>query len=254
MPFFSIIIPTYHSEQTIASCLASIHAQTFTDYEILVIDGQSSDGTVPMLAAFQKQCPQLRWVSEPDKGIYDAMNKGIKLAQGEWIYFLGSDDFLFNHLVLEKIYHRIINACVDFLYGNVYLRSNGQIYDHEFDINKLLFEKNICHQSIVYHKNIFNKIGLFNTQFVLWADWDFNIRCFKNNTIKISYENIVMANYNDISGKSSAMHDEVFSRELPVFYINKIHLLESKINYYNEYIKKFKLKSIIKILLGKKLF
>jgi len=85
MPYLSIIIPTYNCENTISNCLNSILTQSYVDFEILIIDGASKDTTLEILKKYDDK--RLKIVSEPDKGIYDAMNKGLKIANGNWIYF-----------------------------------------------------------------------------------------------------------------------------------------------------------------------
>lgn len=253
-PYFSIIIPTYNSGNILIDCLESIFQQTYTDFEVWIIDGCSNDHTIEIAKTFQKKYQQLNILSEIDAGIYDAMNKGIDLAKGEWLYFIGSDDTVMSNDVLDNVFKSIQMNEYDFFYGNVKFRNKNIIYGQKFDINKLLFQKNICHQSIFYKRSLFSKVGLFNIKYPLWADWDFNIRCFKNDTIKIGYDEIIVANYNDLTGKSSLEFDNVFQKELPLHYVTEILTLQNKINYYNQYLRNNKFKSIIKILLGEKLF
>ena len=102
MPKVSIIIPTCNSAKTLSRCLDSVISQSFTDWEVLMKDGVSNDDTIIIASSYQDS--RIRIYSEPDKGIYDAMNKGIDKAQGEWLYFLGSDDWLLNNCVLEEIF------------------------------------------------------------------------------------------------------------------------------------------------------
>jgi glycosyltransferase involved in cell wall biosynthesis len=103
--FFSIIIPTFNSEKVLRECLNSIVEQTFNNYEIILIDGLSTDSTVDIIKEYSLNNPNIHWVSEKDLGIYDAMNKGIKIANGEWVYFLGSDDKLSSNNALQEIFN-----------------------------------------------------------------------------------------------------------------------------------------------------
>lgn len=186
-PFFSIIIPTYNSALTIANCLNSIFTQSFVNFEILVIDGQSTDNTLENIFPFNDN--RLKILSESDEGIYDAMNKGINLAKGKWLLFLGSDDVLFNQNVLNDVFNLMIDNEFKFVYGNVLLLGDtgwgiaGQCYDGEFDIEKLL-KSNIAHQSIFYHNEVFKKHGNFDTKFKICADYDFNLRMAANYELK----------------------------------------------------------------------
>src|SRR5947209_4479772 len=87
----SVIIPTFNLKACIRKCLESLREQTFRDFEILVIDGGSTDGTIKIVQEFASSFPRLTWRSEKDRGVYDAMNKGVAMARGDWVYFLGSD-------------------------------------------------------------------------------------------------------------------------------------------------------------------
>jgi glycosyltransferase involved in cell wall biosynthesis len=181
--FFSIIIPTFDSSATIKSCLESILNQSFLYFEVCIIDGFSSDNTIEIVKEYSSQYPNIHFVSEKDNGIYDAMNKGIQLAKGEWIYFLGSDDLIHHKDVLQAVYS-LDKSEYQVVYGNAKIigktawAKEGQLYDGEFDLQKLL-KKNICQQAMFYHKRSFaNKTSLFNIDYEICADWDFNLRCW----------------------------------------------------------------------------
>ncbi|MDR1764097.1 MAG: glycosyltransferase [Dysgonamonadaceae bacterium] len=181
MPFFSIIIPTYNSEKTLKKCLESVINQKFDDFEVVIIDGVSSDKTLEIAENYSDS--RIKIFSEKDKGIYDAMNKGIDKSTGRWLYFLGSDDELFDNEVLSLICNTIQSSTEKIVYGNVLVSGdsgwakNDNIYDGIFALEKIL-RKNICHQAIFYHKSVFDSIGYFNTSYSVSADWDFNLRCY----------------------------------------------------------------------------
>src|SRR5258706_1902384 len=150
MPFFSIIIPVFNASQTIQNCLASMENQTFTDYEIIIVDGLSSDDTLLKISQSSQHLSNLKVLSEKDEGIYDAMNKGIAASQGRYLYFLGSDDTLYSPTVLETIYSSIQKENnPDLIYGNVLLGDTDFVHNGEYDLTRL-FYLNICHQSIFY--------------------------------------------------------------------------------------------------------
>lgn len=179
--FFSIIIPTYNSGSSLKNSLNGIVNQTFTDYEVLIIDNLSKDNTLEIITDFSSKYKNIGWISESDRGIYDAMNKGIKMAKGSWIYFLGSDDRFYNNNVLENIFDKIGIVSNKVIYGNVQIdgdsgwANNGQIYDGEFTLFKLI-DRNICHQAIFYHINVFRRYGGFDQKYDICADWDKNLR------------------------------------------------------------------------------
>lgn len=209
-PLVSVIIPTYNSALTLSECLNSILNQKLRNIEVLVIDGASSDGTVDLLNEFSQTDDRVKWVSQMDKGIYDAMNKGVLLAKGEWIYFLGSDDTLVDCDVLECLSKHFTKE-IDVIYGNVIsTRFNGR-YDGEFSISKI-YSQNICHQSIFFKKVIFKEIGLFNLKYPAHADWDHNIKWLINKKIRSKYLPIDIANYAD-GGFSSIHGDSIFAKD-----------------------------------------
>ena len=221
-PFFSIIVPSYNAAKTIVSAIESIRQQTFQDFEILVIDGASADGTVALVQTAGDG--KIKIVSEKDAGIYDAMNKGIQMAKGEWLYFIGSDDELFSNTILNDVHHYISANKCDIVYGNALFKKEGNIYDGEFDLYKLLNDRNICHQAIFYKAEIFKLIGAYNLKYNLLADYDFNVRCFKHPDFVIKYFAITIVIYNNIDG-SSAIADpgkEPFFDELPLKRIEQL--------------------------------
>jgi len=144
-PFFSIIIPTYNSEATLQRTLNSILEQLYSNFEIVIVDGISKDNTIAIIQTNASKDNRIKFSSEKDNGIYDAMNKGIHNAGGEWLYFLGSNDYLANNNVLKQVAENIQNYNGHFFYGDVLLK--GKKYDGEFNLEKLL-QKNISHQAI----------------------------------------------------------------------------------------------------------
>ena len=207
-PFFSIIIPTYNAEKTIENCLKSILNQQYTNYEILIIDGASKDQTLSIVQSIVNE--HIKILSAPDKGIYDAMNKGITIAKGEWLYFLGSDDKLYNEKVLQKIALIAQNQHANVIYGNVLMDDTNQLYCGKVNDVEILY-KNICQQAIYYKNQIF-KNQQFNLAFNVFADHDFNLKLFQHDYKHIFYTDILIANYSN-SGVSSKKTDD-FSKEI----------------------------------------
>ncbi len=218
-PFISIIIPTYNSETTLARALSSIYDQTFRDVEVLIIDSLSTDSTLAIAKEFKDRLELIKIYSERDEGIYDAMNKGIKLAKGNWLYFMGSDDMLFENDTLKKIEINLRKTDARIIYGNVFSTRFNGIYDGEFNCSKLA-KKNICHQAIFFHTSIFKKIGIFNLKYKAHADWDHNIRCFCSAKVKNKFVNITVANYAD-GGFSSVHGDPIFAKEKNILLVKK---------------------------------
>jgi|GEM_PF-865102 len=210
---FSIIIPTHNTSGILPKALDSILAQTYKNYEIIIVDGDSTDGTLGIVKKYEKKFDgRLRWVSEPDSGIYDAMNKGIGMARGEWIYFLGSDDIFYSKKVLEEVSQKIETSDTDIIYGNVQWGDTDKIYDGKFSALKLM-EKNICHQAIFFKRSLFDKIGKFDLKYKLWADWVSNMRWFNDESIKREYFEIIVAKYGTEGFSSISVQDEKFMQD-----------------------------------------
>jgi len=200
MAKLSIIIPTLNAGASIERCLRSVNKQTFTDYEVVIQDGGSSDNTIELIGHFQEgnAGTEIKLCREPDKGVYDAMNKATHRAGGEWLYFLGSDDELYKPNVVSRVMGSQDAVLGDVLYGNVKVIGNagwatdGAVYDGQFDLKKLL-TRNICHQALFYRTAFFRTIGEYNTRYVALADWDFNMRCWSKTTFK--YVDMIVAKF-----------------------------------------------------------
>ncbi len=214
-PLVSIITASYNCCDTIERSILSVISQDYIYKELIVIDGGSSDGTVDILKKYDHEINH--WVSEPDKGVYHAMNKGLGLAKGEWVFFLGGDDRLYDEKVLQRIFTKPIKGKM--VYGNVLLEGDGPvgkagtIYDGKFTKYKLC-RKSICQQSIFYHKSLFQTLGLFETNYPVLADRVFNIKSFAQNETKPLFVNTLIAIYST-EGISGNIYDEVFYDDLP---------------------------------------
>ncbi len=212
-PGLTIIIPTLRAERTLQAALDSVLCQEFRDFEVLIMDSVSGDNTLAIARANAQRDERIRVFSEPDKGVYDAMNKGIEKARGRWILFLGSDDRLHDEKVLQTFFSAPGCGDFDMVYGNVVSPSYKGVYDGKFSFEKLL-RRNLPHQAIFYKKDLFGSIGSFAIHYKGYADWDLNIRCFKDNRVRVEYIDLVVA-YFGADGISSR-HDTPFLREVMI--------------------------------------
>jgi glycosyltransferase involved in cell wall biosynthesis len=208
-PFFSIIIPLYNSAETLPATLDSIAAQEFTDLELVCIDGASSDATLNMIGVFKIAHPGLPITvsSERDKGIYDAMNKGIAKAKGSWLYFMGGDDTFQSGLVLSEVYEVINQGDADLVHGNVTGAVSGNVYNDDTPA-KVLF-RGIHHQGIFYKKQLFDYTGGYDLRFKIAADYHLTLKVFLNKAFKTQYADINIACFGE-AGLSSQQYDWVF--------------------------------------------
>jgi glycosyltransferase involved in cell wall biosynthesis len=217
--FFSVIIPTYNSGSCLSKAIESVLRQTYTDFEIVLADGGSKDDTIAVAKSYNDSRIQI--YSEPDKGVYDAMNKGMNWATGEWMYFIGSDDYFYNDNVLQTMAQQLQKTKHHVLYGNVLVQGNtgwatgGQVYDGEFSFQKLL-GSNICHQSMFYRRSFILKHQLrYDLKYPVSADWDFNIACRLRT--EFSYTDTIIAFFN-AGGISTRERSDLFFLERKVKY------------------------------------
>lgn len=200
---FSIITPTYNSGSKIEKTINSVLTQDKDLFDFHIIDGASTDDT---LRTIEKYGAKIKLVSERDKGVYDAMNKGIDLASGKYLYFLGAGDTLRAN-VLRKIEKLMPDEPLTFVYGNVYWVDEAIIYSGEFDKLRLRTH-NICHQAIFYERTVFHLMGKFELRFKVLADYVFNIKCFGEEQIHKRYIDYVIANFEGggLSAKQKDVH------------------------------------------------
>ena len=203
----TIVMPVYNAEQYIENALLNIASQSFSNYELLVLDAVSTDYTKAIVAVKQANDQRIRFVSEKDNGIYDAMNKAVLMAKGEWLYFMGSDDAFFDTDVLQNI-SVSLNKQSDIVYGDILWMPENSIESGECT-PAVLLNRNINHQRIFYRKEIFQKYGAYNLQYRIASDQELNIRFFCNNEIRKNYLPVTVALYHS-GGYSANKLDEVF--------------------------------------------
>jgi glycosyltransferase involved in cell wall biosynthesis len=207
LPKVSIIIANYEKAEALEETIKSIVVQTYHNLELIIIDNASKDISVEVIKKYENHITH--WVSESDKGIYDAFNKGIKMSSGEWVYFLGSGDKLVGHDVIARIFS--VREDVDLIYGNVYFHHYGSVYAGKFSKRRLL-DVNICQQGIFYHRRLFDRLGMFDTKYPLLADWVFNMRCFGDKRVRTRFVDKVIAFY-ELGGASTIKKDANFWQE-----------------------------------------
>ncbi|GAA6184265.1 glycosyltransferase family 2 protein [Aliiglaciecola sp. NS0011-25] len=217
-PFFSIIIPTFNSALFLYKAINSLMNQSFKDFEVIVVDGLSTDQTIPSLIGLTKEDDRFKVFSQKDEGIYDAMNIGLRKAQGKWLYFLGSDDEFYSSKTLFNIYEFISSNNIEsgLVYGNVEVKGDvkwaksGTIYDGKFTDSKIKI-KNICHQAIFYNKERKLNCGNYNLKYKLCADWDMNLRVWSK--YGGSYIDETIAYFN-AGGASTDGSDPEFGKDI----------------------------------------
>lgn len=190
----SIITVVLNGAQTIARNLDSIASQRHPDFEIehIVIDGVSTDGTFDILSRHRDQIQVL--VSEPDNGLYDAMNKGIRLATGDIIGILNADDYYANAKVLRDVHRIFQDQSIDAVFGDLEYFDPRQIgistrlyRSCDFHPSKLSRGLMPAHPTLFLRKSIYDRFGLFKTNYKIAGDFDFVARIFKEGDLKYVY-------------------------------------------------------------------
>lgn len=184
----SLITVCYNSENTIEDTIKSVLYQDYINYEYLIIDGGSKDNTLNIIKKYEKKFNEkMKYISEKDNGLYDAMNKGIKLSTGDYIAILNSDDVLANNNIFSTVVKNIKND-TEAIYGNI-------LYCDE-KLNKVVrsYKSGIknnnawcpAHPSLYIKREVFDRIGLYNLDYKVSSDYDFMVRMNINN-IKYQY-------------------------------------------------------------------
>lgn len=213
-PFFSIVIPTLNSGPKLERTLRSVLDQPEDLRELIVMDGASTDGTLALLAALQHEYRGLSWRSDPDSGVYDAMNKGIKLAAGAYAHFLGAGDAL-RPDALKNIRQVAPEGRLALVYGDVRIVSSDRLHGGggPYAAERLAYDAP-CHQAIFYARPVFDLVGDYDTKYVVSADWALNMRCFGDSRIQKIYHSAVVADFEG-GGLSANGPDKQFVSDRP---------------------------------------
>lgn len=196
----SIITVCKNSEKYIEKSIQSVINQTYTNYEYIIIDGKSDDKTCEIINKYSGYITKL--ISEPDRGLYEAMNKGIKIATGDFIYFLNSDDCLFDREVIKDVAHTLsTDDNCDFLYGNVErIGISGEIFTSKSprpeNLKKeMIISCAIPHQGSFFKANLFAKLGYFDETFRIAADYEWFTKLLLDPSLKLIFSDRTIASY-----------------------------------------------------------
>ena len=213
-PLFSVITVTYNAAAAVEPTLRSVTNQTFSDYEYIIIDGGSTDGTADIIRQYEDKITF--WSSEPDGGIYDAMNKGIRAAHGEWLIFMNAGDTFYNETTLQNVAD-ILRDTDEMVYGNAYT-TDGKLYcDMQISHYKLMKGEMICHQSIFARRKTFDN-NMFDTNYRIIADKIWLCRVLRK--YRVRKINLPICRY-DMTGVSTVNADKIAAeneRFMPGFY------------------------------------
>lgn len=211
----SVITINLNDKAGLKQTIESIICQTFSDYELIVIDGNSADGSIDVIREYEDKITY--WVSEPDKGIYNAMNKGIRQAKGEYYYFLNSGDRLVSKHVFANIFTN--NADCSFICGNFTTELHGVLKKEELYKGRNwqfslydIYSGDLCHQAFLIKADNFDKYGLYDEHLRISADWKLFFVAIGIHHEPVLYKDVDMVIYN-MEGLSSTIGGKAISAE-----------------------------------------
>ncbi|MBW2937715.1 glycosyltransferase [Aureisphaera sp. CAU 1614] len=197
-PFLSIITINYNQAEGLRKTIASVASQTYIDFEFIIIDGHSTDKSVEVIEQNKDHIDY--WVSEPDSGIYNAMNKGIKIAQGQYLLFLNSGDALTESNALGNfINHSQFHG--DIIYGDYQFQEGHKVYPDVLPTNYFM-KTSLPHQSTFFKKSVFERMGFYDESYKIGADRAFYIKCFADKSIVFQHIPYFLTLF-DLSGLSN---------------------------------------------------
>jgi glycosyltransferase involved in cell wall biosynthesis len=196
-PLISIITVVYNGVFALEQTMLSVINQAYKNIEYIIIDGGSTDGTVDIIKKYEKHLAY--WVSEPDKGIYDAMNKGIEKATGEWINFMNSGDCFYDKNVVITVSGYLTKPDADIIYGDTFLRESKHLLK-KYPISRFKIRMPICHQSCFVKTWIHKKYN-FDISYRYAADYKFFFSLYRGEYI-FTYCPVIISIY-DQTGMSS---------------------------------------------------
>lgn len=215
----SIITVCKNAQDTIEQTIKSVISQTYSNIEYLIIDGESTDKTLDIVRKYKNRIDTV--ISEPDGGLYYAMNKGIKKSTGDIIYFLNSGDLLFDKGVITKVVKVFKETNADIIYGDMALFNSSNpeklIIRHQDQVNNsFLVHDTIYHQSIFTKRYIFQKYGKFDTKYKLSADYEWILRSFIKNKISFHYTSQIITKF--LRGGLSSNEIQSFKERVKILF------------------------------------
>jgi glycosyltransferase involved in cell wall biosynthesis len=196
----SVVTVVYNGEKYLEETIQSVLNQTYPNIEYIIIDGGSTDGTVDIIKKYEDKIDY--WISEPDRGIYDAMNKGIRIASGEYIGILNADDW-YEVDTLERVVYAISNnRDIDIFYGLIRFIKDNKEFRIECQNHNFIFDKMIPHPTCFIKKDTYKKLNYYDISYKVASDYDFLIRA-KISNYKFYQITEVLTNFR-IGGISSS--------------------------------------------------
>lgn len=232
MPKISIITINYNDRLGLERTIRSVISQSFNDFEFIVIDGGSIDGSVDVIKKYADKITH--WVSEKDKGIYNAQNKGIDKAEGEYCLFLNSGDYLISDDIIEKVFSK--KHTEDIIYGDMMIdKGDGKLYygKHPEEITfDFMIYTTLWHPVSFIKKTLFEKHGSYNEELKITADYDFFLNAIIVHRATTKHIPEAISVFNTFGIGSDKKHNQLHEEERKLVqekYFDKKEIADSKI-------------------------
>lgn len=224
-PLISVVTVSYNAVSTIEQTIISVLNQMYSNIEYIIIDGGSTDGTIDIIKRYDDKITY--WQSEPDKGIYDAMNKGIQKANGEWINFMNAGDMFSSTMILQQMADtlksgiRILRGNIIRIYPKFRVKSVGVTVQEPGLMD--MFDNTFHHQACLIQVSLFREFGLYSTDYKLCSDWKFFFDCVVLHNIKSQYVDLTVAHFK-MDGTST--NNSILYRKEQEHYLKNLYGVE----------------------------
>lgn len=230
-PIVTIITVSYNAVLTIENTILSVVNQTYSNIEYIIIDGGSTDGTIDIIKKYEDRISY--WISESDRGIYDAMNKGIKMAHGDWVNFMNCGDAFYSKMIIETVVGYIKKNKCDVVYGDVMLNINGRMkLKKSSELKSIECFLPFCHQSSFVKTSLLRK-NMFDLSYKIAADYALFYELYSCMKCIFIYIEEVISIYEATSGISSINRRKAYKEICSINKCNKSSF--GKIKFYVVY-------------------
>ncbi len=229
----TIVTATYNSSATLRDTIESVLSQTYIDYEHIIVDGKSKDATLDIVREYELRYQgKLRYISELDKGIYDAMNKGIRMATGDVVGLLNSDDFYTSNDVLEYVARALSDPNVDAVYGDIHYVNDDDLTHCVRYYSSRVFRRGLmrlgfmpAHPSFYCRRAIYERYGTFDTSLRIAADFENLLRLIFVNRIRTKYIPVDFVTMRTGGASSSGMvsHKRILKEHMIAYKQNGVY-------------------------------
>ena len=229
----SLITTTFHSGATVTDTFESVLSQTFKDIEYIVVDGASTDNTIDIIKSYEPAFGgKMRWLSEKDSGVYDAMNKGLALVTGDVVGFLNSDDFFTENDCLQSVVDAFADSDIDAVYGNVHYVNADDLGTMVRFYSSKRFRPSLmrlgfmpAHPSFYCRREIYSKYGVFDTSYKIASDFELLLRFIYVHKIKTKYiaKDFVTMRTGGLSTSGLSSHNQIMKDHRKALKANKVY-------------------------------